>query len=183
MNKHSILLALIFVSCSLLANCQKDSTIKITSSVIHIDTLSLVNSLLNTVFTLDSTCKRGTCNSDYVLIVCSTISSGASSLITIIDGDCLSTEQFHFREYSVKGISYYRNRRILWLNELPPKELLCHNTGEEDSFSFSDDEELPLRDNIPITYCYYFDRQISIFKRTGCFDLEHKANTYPIIIQ
>ena len=180
MNKRSIFLALIILSCGFLANSQKDSTITITSDVVLIDSLSLINSLLDTVFVMDSTCERGTLNADFIFVVCSTISSG-TTFLTIVDGACLYTAQYEFDKYSVKGISYYRDKRILWFNELPPQELLCHNTGQQESFSFDDDLLLVIRDNLPRTYCFYYDRQISIYKRTGCVDFEH-SYIFPIIL-
>lgn len=174
-----ILLILIMVTNSTVVFCQEEQKRFVRTNVVQIDSLSLINSLLDTVFAIDKSCMRDTCNTNYVIISCSKIKPFSEQVQTyhfiVIDGDCTVIGD------SVKGVSQYRGRTVFWVKDIPVN-MLCNNTEQQEDFLIIEENSPPIRDNIPVSYCYYYYGQLFIYKRAGCTFFGQDDVVFPIII-
>lgn len=176
--QKNLIVAIILLSIYSMIFCQNDSTYIVTASIVQIDSSSLLNPLIDTIFAMDYACRRGTCNTNNVFII-STDTIGEIPHFIIIDGDCLSSEYQEY--YSMKGISYYKGAEIYWFNKVP-QLFQCHISEQQSNITFSKEEVLPIRDNIPTTYCYYNNGQLCLYKRTGCIFFNDNI-VFPIILR
>lgn len=179
--KIRLLLTFVFVLKYSITYCQQDSAIILKTYIVQIDSSSLLEPLLDTILVMDSDCQKGSCNTNFLYIV-SSIESEQSKKIVIINGDCLSPYVYLSSIHSIKGISYYKNKEIFWINEVP-LYLNCHIKEQQVSVTYFIDEDVPIRDNVPTTYCCYYYGRLFIYKRTGCLNYNNEHPDLPITIQ
>ncbi len=175
-----LLLIIVFVIKYSITYCQQDSAILLKTYIVQIDSSSLLEPLLDTILAMDSDCQRGSCHTNF-LYIASSMESEQLKKIEIINGDCLSP-YVYLSNYSIKGISYYKNKEIIWLNEVP-LYLNCYIKEQQVSITYFIEEDVPIRDNVPTTYCYYNYGQFFIYKRTGCLNFNNGCPDLPTTIQ
>lgn len=175
-----LLLIIVFVINYSITYCQQDSAILLKTYIVQIDSSSLLEPLLDTILAMDSDCQRGSCNTNF-LYIASSMESEQLKKIEIINGDCLSP-YVYLSNYSIKGISYYKNKEIIWLNEVP-LYFNCHIKEQQVSITYFIEEDVPIRDNVPTTYCCYYYGRLFIYKRTGCLNYNNEPPDLPITIQ
>ncbi len=173
------LLILIMATNSTVLFCQEEQNRFVQTNVVQIDSLSLINLLLDTIFAIDRNCMRDTCNTNYVIISCSKVKPFSEQEQTyhfaVFDGDCTVIGD------SIKGASHYKGRTIFWVKEIPVY-LLCNYTKQQEDFLIIEENDPPIRDNIPVAYCYYYYGQLFIYNRAGCIYFGQDDVVFPIII-
>lgn len=173
-----ILLALMMMINYTIVFGQKEALRIVRANVVQIDSSSLIYPLLDTVFAIDKRCTLDTCSINYVSIICSKVKPFSEQIQTyhfeVIDGD------YTVAGDSIKGVTFYKDRTIFWINEIP--NMLCNNTNQQEIFQIVAEDSLPTRDNIPISYCYYYYGVMFIYKRVGCLSLDQDDMAFPIVI-